>query len=35
MKPHRERSEAIIADPTVGLPRQPVPLHRGGYPDGA
>ena len=29
------RTEAILADPSTGLPRHPVVLHRGGWPDGS
>jgi hypothetical protein len=33
--PYRARSEAVLADPRVHLPRHPLVLHRGGYPDGS
>jgi hypothetical protein len=33
--PYRARTEAVLADPTSALPRYPMVLHRGGYPDGS
>lgn len=29
------QTEAILADPSTGLPRHPLVLHRGGWPDGS
>ena len=31
--PYRARTEAVLADPASALPRYPMVLHRGGYPD--
>ena len=33
--PYRARTEAVLADPASALPRYPMVLHRGGYPDGS
>jgi hypothetical protein len=33
--PYRARTEAVLADPAAALPRYPMVLHRGGYPDGS
>jgi len=33
--PYRTRTEAVLADPVSALPRYPMVLHRGGYPDGS
>ena len=33
--PYRTRTEAVLADPAAALPRYPIVLHRGGYPDGS
>jgi hypothetical protein len=33
--PYRARTEAVLADPATALPRYPMVLHRGGYPDGS
>jgi hypothetical protein len=33
--PYRTRTQAVLADPTSALPRYPMVLHRGGYPDGS
>jgi DNA-binding MarR family transcriptional regulator len=33
--PYRARTEAMLADPASALPRYPMVLHRGGYPDGS
>ena len=33
--PYRARTEAVLADPVSALPRYPMVLHRGGYPDGS
>src|SRR5262249_11874443 len=33
--PYRARTEAVLADPVAALPRYPMVLHRGGYPDGS
>ena len=32
---YRSQSEAVLADPWPALPRQPMVLHRGGFPDGS
>lgn len=32
---YRAQSDAVLADPWAALPRQPVVLHRGGFPDGS
>jgi DNA-binding MarR family transcriptional regulator len=32
---YRAQSEAVLADPWAALPRQPMVLHRGGFPDGS
>ena len=32
---YRARTEAMLTDPSTGLPRHPVVLHRGGWPDGS
>lgn len=34
-KPYRAQTDRILADPLAALPRQPMVLHRGGWPDGA
>jgi DNA-binding MarR family transcriptional regulator len=34
-KRYIEHTEAMIADPSVGLPHYPMVLHRGGWPDGS
>jgi hypothetical protein len=33
--PYRKRTDAMLADPLAGLPRHPIVLHRGGWPDGS
>ena len=33
--PYRARTQAVLADPASALPRYPMVLHRGGYPDGS
>jgi DNA-binding MarR family transcriptional regulator len=33
--PYRARTQAVLADPVSALPRYPMVLHRGGYPDGS
>lgn len=33
--PYRARTQAVLADPAAALPRYPMVLHRGGYPDGS
>jgi DNA-binding MarR family transcriptional regulator len=33
--PYRARTDAVLADPAAALPRYPMVLHRGGYPDGS
>ena len=33
--PYRARTQAMLADPVSALPRYPMVLHRGGYPDGS
>jgi hypothetical protein len=33
--PYRARTEAMLADPAAALPRYPMVLPRGGYPDGS
>ena len=33
--PYRAQTEAVLADPSSALPRYPMVLHRGGYPDGS
>jgi DNA-binding MarR family transcriptional regulator len=33
--PYRTRTQAMLADPASTLPRYPMVLHRGGYPDGS
>ena len=33
--PYRARTEAVLAEPASALPRYPMVLHRGGYPDGS
>jgi hypothetical protein len=33
--PYRARTEAVLSDPAAALPRYPMVLHRGGYPDGS
>jgi DNA-binding MarR family transcriptional regulator len=33
--PYRAQTEAVLADPASALPRYPMVLHRGGYPDGS
>ena len=33
--PYRARTDAVLADPASALPRYPMVLHRGGYPDGS
>ena len=33
--PYRARTHAVLADPVSALPRYPMVLHRGGYPDGS
>jgi hypothetical protein len=33
--PYRARTQAVLADPSSALPRYPMVLHRGGYPDGS
>ncbi len=32
---YRAQSDAVLADPWAALPRQPMVLHRGGFPDGS
>jgi DNA-binding MarR family transcriptional regulator len=32
--PYRAQTEAVLADPVSALPRYPMVLHRGGWPDG-
>lgn len=32
---YRAQTEAMLADPPTGLPRHPLVLHRGGWPDGS
>jgi len=32
--PYRAQTEAMLADPVSALPRYPMVLHRGGWPDG-
>jgi DNA-binding MarR family transcriptional regulator len=32
---YRARTDAMLADPLSGLPRHPMVLHRGGWPDGS
>jgi DNA-binding MarR family transcriptional regulator len=34
-RPYLTQTEAVLADPLAGLPRHPMVLHRGGWPDGA
>jgi DNA-binding MarR family transcriptional regulator len=34
-KPYVTRTEAMIDDPSAGLPHYPMVLHRGGWPDGS
>jgi hypothetical protein len=34
-KPYLAHTAAMIEDPTVGLPRYPMVLYRGGWPDGS
>jgi len=34
-KRYSKHTEAMIADPSVGLPHYPMVLHRGGWPDGS
>lgn len=34
-KPYLVRKNAMLADPFTGLPRHPMVLHRGGWPDGS
>ena len=34
-KPYRERTNAVLEDPTGRLPHYPMVLHRGGWPDGS
>jgi hypothetical protein len=34
-KPYRERTQAMVDDPSAGLPDYPMVLHRGGWPDGS
>jgi hypothetical protein len=34
-KRYLAQTERLIADPTAALPRQPMVLHRGGWPDGS
>ena len=33
--PYRARTLAVLDDPAANLPRYPMVLHRGGYPDGS
>ena len=33
--PYRARTHTVLADPASALPRYPMVLHRGGYPDGS
>jgi hypothetical protein len=33
--PYLDRTRAMLADPASGLPRHPLVLHRGGWPDGS
>ena len=33
--PHTTRTRHLLDDPAAALPRQPIPLHRGGWPDGS
>ena len=33
--PYAARTEAMLADPPAVLPRYPLVLHRGGWPDGS
>ena len=33
--PYRAQTQAVLADPAAALPRYPMVLHRGGYPDGS
>jgi DNA-binding MarR family transcriptional regulator len=33
--PYRARTQAVLADPASALPRYPMVLHRGGFPDGS
>jgi hypothetical protein len=33
--PYDRQTSAMLDNPRAGLPRQPLPLHRGGWPDGA
>jgi len=33
--PYRAQTQAVLADPASALPRYPMVLHRGGYPDGS
>ena len=34
-KPYRAQTDRLLADPTAALPRHPMVLHRGGWPDGS
>jgi DNA-binding MarR family transcriptional regulator len=34
-KPYAAQTDAMLADPTARLPRYPMVLHRGGWPDGS
>ncbi|HEV7626667.1 MAG TPA: MarR family winged helix-turn-helix transcriptional regulator, partial [Streptomyces sp.] len=34
-RPHRRRTDAVLADPAAALPHHPMVLHRGGFPDGS
>jgi hypothetical protein len=34
-KPYLAQTERLLADPTAALPRHPMVLHRGGWPDGS